>query len=371
MTVGARARPSDVFEAAAYMAGMTDISTIALARREDARQTTGRFGEQEHTGPEVELALDDDDLAPKSEVAAERELWAGILDDVQRAASMYASRRGQWNDRDDIIGDTIVDILGQQKRGTTHINDDAFKQNAVRAVSSRYIDPNAHHTTLKGRRMFNAALDNRMQDLGRDLTTKERSELADEIRLSFPAGRRPSIGFEQKNTAVSLDLQVGEDGSTTLGDLIAAEDRASGYSIDESKAAMAHEAYEKEGGSFKVADARKNIWNLLAENGPQVAVKTIHDDRAHRTAVADFGGAAAAARAWQQGETSEDDPVNVALFAPFGNLSEKQQEEVTDILLRNPGFAEKVWDSAMTAALDATKLRSIKRRENRLAAQAD
>ena len=45
------------FVAPAYMRDMTDINAVAASARESARQTTGQFGEQEHSAPE--LALDD------------------------------------------------------------------------------------------------------------------------------------------------------------------------------------------------------------------------------------------------------------------------------------------------------------------------
>lgn len=358
------------------MLGMSEISTsTAVAeRREAAREHTGRFGEQVHTVPEVALATVESieaDIARREAEAAERQMFSEVLEGVEEAANLYAARRGQWNDRDDIVGDTIVDIIGQQKRGTKHINDAAFKQYSTRAVSSRYIDPNVHHTTLKGRRIFNEQSEARMQELGRALTPSERSELADQIRLSFPAGNRPVPGFETKQTAISLDLQVGEDGSTTLGDLIAAEEGGSGYATATTKAAAANDALEDEDSSFEAKDARKNIWNILSEDGPKVNVKSLSDDRAHRSAVEAFGGAAAVARAWQQGETAEDDAVNVALFAPFGTLDEKEQEQVTDVLVRNAAFADKIWDSAMSAAVDVQKLRAIKRRESRLAAKSE
>lgn len=350
------------------MAGMTQISALATERREDARRHNGEFGEHDHTAPEATLATIDADMQRRAAAAAERQMFREVLDGVEQAANMYAARRGQWNDRDDIVGDTIVDIIGQQRRGTTHINDGAFKQYTTRAVSSRYVDPGVHHTDLKGRRIFNEQRDAFMQEHGRDLTGQERTELADAIRLSFPAGRRPSVGFEQKRVSVSLDLPVSEDSATTLGDRLAADERGSDYATSTSQAAVANDSLEQ-GGSFKPADARKNIWNILAEDAPKVAVLTIHDDREHRDLVAGFGGAAAVARAWQEGETAEDDAVNTALFAPFGSLDEKQREQVTAVLLRNPAYADQVWDSAMSAALDVQKLRAIKRRESRAAAR--
>jgi hypothetical protein len=354
------------------MPDMTDTNTIT--RRENARETTGRFGEQEHTGPEVALALDSvsfDDLdarqADVERASADRARWAKLLRNTEQAANGYAARRGQWNDRDDIIGDTIVDIIGQQKRGTNNLSDDAFVQHATRSVSQRYLDPNVHHTALTARKKYVAWVDEFMQDNGRMPTDAESKAKADEIRLSAEPGRRPSEGFERKMLFKELDAPVGTDGATTHGDLLAARDDASTYALDTSEAAKTLDSLEAEN-SLSKADVRKNIWNIIAEDAPKVAALSLADDRGHRAAVTDFGGPAAVARAWQNGDTAEDHPANDGLFAPFGELDEHGKEQVTGILVRNSDHAERVWDAAMTAAVDVQKLRALKRREARQAA---
>lgn len=355
------------------MPDMTDTNTI---RRENAREITGRFGEQEHTGPEVTLALDTDpfdSLQAREDASAaaatDRARWAKLLRDSERAANGYAARRGQWQDRDDIVGDTLLDIIGQQKRGTNNLSDEAFVQHATRAVSQRYLDPHVHHTALTARKKYVDWVDQFMQDHGRMPSEAETKAKADEIRLAAEPGRRPAEGFERKTVFKELDAPVGEDGMTTRGDLLAARDTASAFATDESEAANVYESIEK-GGSYSKADARKNIWNILAADAPHVAVKTLSDDRAHRAAVSEYGGPAAVARAWQNGDTAEDDPVNAALFAPFGDLDEHSKGQVTDVLLRNSEHADRIWDSAMTAAVDVDKLRAVKRREARRAQRA-
>lgn len=364
------------------MLGMTQNSTIVANRREAARETTGQFGEQTHSAPEATL-LTVEEINAREDLrelgfdsattkAREAAFYADLIDGVEKAATMYSIRSGHAGDRDDIVGDTVLDIIGQQKRGTKHINDAAFKQYSTRAVSSRYIDKNVHHTTLKARGVFNHRVEQFMQENGRMPNDVERKELADEIRLAAPAGNRPAIGFERKEVIASLDKPVDRDGDATLGDLIAASEGGSGYATATTRAAAANDALEDPTQSFRPADARKCIWNLLAEEGPSVAVKSVTDDRAHRSLVTEFGGPAAVARAWQEGETAEDAPVNDALFAPFGQpsmLDDKAREEITNVLLRHSDHAEKIWDSAMTAALDVQALRTIKRREARHAAR--
>lgn len=40
------------------MSVMTDISTAAIAAREEAREASGRFGAQEHTAPELTIDVE-------------------------------------------------------------------------------------------------------------------------------------------------------------------------------------------------------------------------------------------------------------------------------------------------------------------------
>lgn len=47
------------FVVPAYMTVMTDINTAAAAARENARENTGRFGEQAHSAPELALSTSD------------------------------------------------------------------------------------------------------------------------------------------------------------------------------------------------------------------------------------------------------------------------------------------------------------------------
>ena len=343
---------------AAYTSVMTQQSLTA-ARREAARERTGQFGEHVHSAPEVALALSVDDIDQASERGESAELFAL----ARRAGGSAAWWEGPYRNRDDIIGDTIVEILHRRSRGAAHVEKQASQ--IATSAAKRLMNAGEHHTSVKGRRLFHEWTEAFIHENGRMPSVQERRAQADRIRLAEPAGQRPTPGFEERRVVDSLD-----DGEDYDGFELAVE-RGSDYATDTSRAAAANDMLEDEDSSFKAADARKCIWNLLAEDAPQVAVKTIDDDRAHRAAIDAVGGPIAAARAWASGEAAEDDPASVALFAPFGRaskLTEKQREQITDVLLRNPAYAMKVWDSAMSAALDVQRLRTIKRRESRQAA---
>lgn len=352
---------------AAYTSGMTQIAVAA--RREAARERTGQFGEQVHSAPEATLfTVDEIDVAAERRAAAAKdrrfdEKW---LKSVKAAAGWQSLRKGQYHNREEIMGDTVVQILDQTARGTGS-RDEALAMYVSRSVATVYATPGEHHTSRKARYDLNDWADRFAQEHGRWPTQAERASKADEIRLSRTAGQRPSVGFEDPVSITSMDDSSNEDVQSYSLSLTPREQ--SGYATDTSRAAAAYDALEDDNSSFKPADARKCVWNLLSENGPQVAVKTIYDDRAHRAAVDAAGGPLAVARTWASGEAAEDDPAIVALFAPFGTrLTEKDREAAVDVLTRNAGYADKVWDSAMTAALDVQALRTIKRREARHAA---
>ncbi|SDH34255.1 hypothetical protein [Microbacterium sp. 77mftsu3.1] len=345
------------------------IQTATDVRREAARKKdTGRFGDHARTAPEVALGSTDFDAeqARREEAAGNRRREAQFLRAAELAADSFESRNGLSGVRDDIVGDAVVSILDQQARDKRISLDTALAYMKVSQVASQRVGGEGHHTDRAARKKIDAWYDVFLQTEHRDPTQREITEAADRIRLAQPAGQRPTIGYENPVETISLDDEQHEH---IRGSLVADPD--SGFSADRSKAAAAVDALE-EGGTFKAADARKNLWNILAsDQAPSVAVASLDDDRTHRAHVKQYGGAAASARAWQLGETSENDPVNEALFAPFGALREKEREQVTALLLRNPDYADRIWDSAMTAAVDVAKLRAKKRREARATASQE
>jgi hypothetical protein len=350
------------------MLDMTGASTIAR-RREEARHRDGQFGEQQHSRPEVALALDSNsydaiDAAAERRAASERARSEAkkLLSAIQCGAA--SAVRGRLRPHfDDIVGDTVVDIFTQQARGSATL-DPALGVFVARRTAWKYLDPNVPHRDGSARRKLIAWSDEFAQTNGRFPSRKERAAAAERIRLALPAGRRPTLGFEDQLEFVPLD-ELTADGETTVGDTIPEAVPLSDYATSGSSAVEANESLDDERSSFRPADARKNIWNILAEDGPLVAVKSIDDDRGHRAAVVGAGGVLSTALAWAAGDTPEDDPATDALFAPFGSIPEKSKEEVARILIRHGAYAEKIWDAAMTAALDPQRLRNIKRRESR------
>lgn len=348
------------------------MTSNTAARREVARhRSTGRFGEQEHSAPELTLGADAEDFdaarARREREAYERDDARELLVQISRTAKRFCGRWGKHSDHGDIVGDSLIQVYTTKaNKGMPHMLG-GIGIHIANQVAKGYFEPGLHHTDYAGRKKLKAWTDEFIQEHGRFPTSLEITDQAETIRMSFPAGRRPSIGFEHRTQVESIDEHLDDDGD--IDDFEPVTPHRSGFSTDTSAAAAAYDAVEES--SLKPADARKNIWNLLAADGPKVAVKTLDDDRAHRAAIDTSGGITDVARAWESGDLADDDPASVALFAPFdggaGTLSQAERGKITSTLLSHTGYADKIWDSAMTAAVDIHRLRALKRRESRQA----
>lgn len=310
------------------------------------RDRVGKWTEKEHTQPEAGLG------EPTREQEKER------YDNVSRFARHYASRFSMDDaTREDIVQTTILDVLGQQRRGTPHTFNPAFLNRATRAVAQRYLDPDVHHTTLTGRRELKAAEDIEQEVLGRSLLPGERDRLADQVRMSFPAGRRPKPGFHIRDTAISLDTPLTSDGSWTLGDTVAAEDNTYGGAPNAAAATL--DALE--GGDISVDDARAAAWTLLAgADAPPTRAGVIRDPAEHLGRVKELGGALAAAEAWQSGNLSPRD--TATLFWAFDVRTDDDRRAVVEVLARHRNYADDLYASALQSATD-TSSRSREYRE--------
>lgn len=325
---------------------------MTYAETDHPRSRTGQWTDKEHSAPETALAVDLTD-----EQASE------MLANVEEFASYYA-RRYSMDDQtqDDIVQDTILDVLGQQRRGTEHVLRGNFLNHATRAVASRYIDPNVHHTTLTGRRVMKEKEDQLMQSLGRGLLPGERDRLAEEVRLSFPVGRRPKNGFHDPVRTLSFDMQVGENGNTTLGDLIAAEENE--FDGAPTVAAAALDAIEDK--KMSVSEGRASAWTLIAPDAPVPAPLSLSDDFEVRERITELGGASAVATAWGYGDLSPED--EATFFSPFGELTTADKESVVTVLSRHRDYSDDLYGAAVLAATDPTSATEAKAKRDEAAA---
>lgn len=303
------------------------------------RADNGTFAEKPLSAPDIELLP--------------REQAAELHETVQNMARMYASKYAMdAHTRDEIVQDTLVDVLAQHKRGAKHALDGAFLNRATRAVASRHFDPDAHHTTLTGRRLLAQREEAFMAEHGREVSTAERNRMADEVRMSFPAGRRPVVGFQFRNTPLSLDLPVGENGDTTFGDLLPARSDDIDYSEAANEAAAALDALEDQ--AVTRDEVQRSAWTLIAPDAPQPVPVSRHTATAARKHVKAVGDVAELARKFSRGQSTPED--DAALFAPFQSkehpLPVEGRDQVARALLKHPAYAGDLWNAALRSSKD-------------------
>lgn len=280
------------------------------------------------------------------------ERFAKALELIEDHANMYAYRyQLDPQSREDIVQDTVLDMLAQHKKGKVHaLSELRLVNTATRAVASRYIDPTVHHSTLTARHLLKKTVELEEEALGRKVTDEELEFLADDLRMKvFNPRRRPAEDYWKSQRSFSMDFEIGE--GTTFADTLAAPDSRNSFAEDESELADAVEALESKAAT-KTA-MKQNAWNLVAAESdtPKAVAGTAssNDSRKAVEAVRDYpGGVAALAKAWQAGTTSDKE--DRALFAGFSGAGFEDQERIVDRLLAREEYADGLWRSSVSIA---------------------
>ncbi len=321
---------------------MADMSTFVESDHPRGHpRNAGAFTDKTHTAPETTLDQD----------AEIRE----ALTKIEKHARKYAARyRFDDSTREDIVQDTILDLLAQQKRhGTAKITQPALLNAATRAVASRYIDPEAHHIDLTARVLLNETVALEEEALGRPVTSRERITLADDLRMKvFNPSHRPHADFHETRRVISLDKIVTGGVDTTLGDLIAIEEVDRPYATDTTDLADYVDGLDLHDSRAMTA-AKRDVWNrLAAPNGiPTVTPGTLTRKAAAtaRGIIRNYpGGIPQLCRDWETGDSADTD--NTALFAPFGDIGNTERARIVTHLLQQPAYAEDLWTSAASNA---------------------
>lgn len=362
------------------------------------RDVIGQFSEKLQSDAEVTLRL-----TPDSHPDIQR-----MFTQVREFAAIQRRRfRLSPETEEDIAQTATEDLMRQYARGRREqVMTPAYVNHAVKAVTQRHLNPKVHHTVLKARRMLTERISAFLQENARLPRQDEKDKMAEEIRLGMPSGRRPVEGFQHLDSEASLDRELGEGGMTfgetlvardielgafaesdddlsDLVDAVTASSRSAaerkeflatiaqrredaGYSSRSSAAAAALDAITSGGGLSK-NDLRQNLWAILSGDGPQVApAGTVKDRDAVLAGVKAAGGVSAAARSWSEGGLGAADTKR--LFAPFAVKSLADRKAVVETLLRNPQFADQVFEVAVDAATDPKVQRATKAAQ-RLAAR--
>lgn len=280
------------------------------------------------------------------------------------ATSVTQSYRIDATNAEDIVQDSWVHLLERdERRGdiADRVGEKSFLGLVARKYAANY--GNDHRFGLRsedfsGRRTLRAKTAEIEATTGRKMTKTEYEALADEIRESFPAGRRPRVGYHVELSQLSLDVPVSstDPGSATLGDTLADEGgigfHGNGFDQQEDAAALALHNLENQRAAKD--DIRRDMWRILStriDGAPQPvrgSLDATAANRAKRT-VAAAGGALELATKWSYAETTPEQ--EEALFAPFGpDLDNAGRQGVFNVLESNPTYADRIWISGISAA---------------------
>lgn len=271
----------------------------------------------------------------------------------------HYGQKGKSNiiDTDDLAQETILAFYERVEKGASItdrrqlINSIAANQ-TVRATSNvfRAEDRRAYREYTKKVEVFEA-------ELNRSLTQVEKDAVAQQVLDEWHDPRhKPSKDFRTPHTVdASLDRTFGEgDGvESTLGATLVNPESSGHYIKPDSFMDRAHTSMEQTGAAHK-AEMKRLSYNAFAEDaGSPLALEASLSQRQvtkHRNTIKNLGGGIGeACRAWSQGEDTE--AMSAALFAPFGDLSTKDQEKVVLFLGKfSDTYAQGIWESAISFA---------------------
>lgn len=307
-----------------------------------------------------------------AEVEANEELLdeEAVFERIQADAERVCRRRGAMQHLDDVIGDTAHDVI---KR----IRDREDRDEGVRAVATAALVRRIVHGHLdhrlssgeversevrSGQVRLAKTVAAREQELARELSGREKDDLADEVRASFPSTNRPPVGFHigRKDRHVPIDAQPepGNLLSVPADESTLHQDRRDPFpeAVDRTRmdaAEMLHfvrnrdespmpihsrntgtTIYNTIAQSMRIPPAREN---LLSHRQAQAAGRTV---RAHERGVQ---GVCADYLDGNRNEQTE------ALFAPFGDIDDERREAFA-ISFESNAYAEEMWGSALKCA---------------------
>lgn len=322
----------------------------------------GEFTEKRNSAPTATLT---DELladAPARPNAASV-LTAEAIHEAHRTLSRTTSAIGRSYSlhssyAEDMAQDAWVEILEHNERHggvAERITQKALLNHIARTRATRYggdVRFGLRTEDFAGRRKFREAELAFAAEHGRPMRPSEVEKLAEDVRLSFRAGNRPSIGFHKTRTQLSLDATYGDgDVETSIASTLVAEDDEIAFDETEDAAARALHAFENQHATKD--DIRKELWPIVSirvAGAPQVHRGSLDPSiaKAHKQSVTKAGGAHSIALRWLDGEsTTEEDE---ALFAPFGDIDATERQKAVDVLTDNPRFADRLWASGLAAA---------------------
>lgn len=325
-------------------------------------------------------------LLTRAEVDANRELLDenSVFDRIREDAERLCRRRGAMEHIDDVVMDTAHDVI---KR----IRESEDRDSKVRAVATaslvrRMVNGHLNHRLTgeiqrsevrSGQVRLAQREAQRQQELGRSLSARERSQLAAEVRMSFPANNRPPEDFwlSHRDRFVQQDVsETGFDEESWL-DRQTRRSLQSALSVSADESALEPSAEEPfpEAIDRSQMDAAEMLYFVRNKDESPVPIHsrstgtTIYntlaqsmrvpparpDSITHRQAL----GAGRIVRGHERGVQGVcadyldgvRDERTEALFLPFGDIDQERREAFAS-RFENNAYAEELWGSALRCA---------------------
>ncbi|MHA3724253.1 hypothetical protein ACXR2T_10275 [Leucobacter sp. HY1910] len=272
------------------------------------------------------------------------------------------------SEREDIHQDTMVRMFEKARKDRlTNLAQDhgGLARVMLRQEQMRRSNNDQSSRELAGRGRLAERRRELETELGRELGRREYEALADEVRESFPPGRRPAPDYHfSLSQVVTSDLSEDgfEDGQIDLRPFIAREDEYRFEQTPEDGAEAFDRATERlESKSATRHDLKADLWGVMREADDQLPATqrmTANEASAARKVLkAARDGAFGAAARFVDGESTPAE--EQALFAPFGGkrLSPAQRLAVASKLSEHADFGHHIWNSAV---LSSTKQASTR-----------
>ncbi|MHB1974098.1 MAG: hypothetical protein ACYCR4_07385 [Acidimicrobiales bacterium] len=275
---------------------------------------------------------------------------AQILDTARRWSRRYAYKLGL--EADDLEGDLLVRFYDQIAKHSElrFANVQAYINTLAHNIAIETLS-GAHSYTRQAYRRYNQLCEAEMQRLNRELTPPEEDEIAAGVISAQPPGRRAPAKFHKR----IYGYRHRPDGDSIIKRPRGVEHLEDPYRPGDTG--------ELDGPSQGVVDlvargertvAVRRSWDALAGlrgSSVRVATSSVTERRAAaaRRVVAGAGGMANLARRYASGLVEDQAEID-AMFTPYGELSDDEQEQAVAIFRSHPDLADNIWDAAMTAA---------------------
>lgn len=289
------------------------------------------------------------------------------------------------NSREDIRQEAVIDIMSvvkkqnqlAEERGEDPVPFVQRHGGLVRTILNSKVmlvyNQGHRHEGGNGRKRLARVKREMESSLGRELSPKEFEDLADGIRMEYPPGSRPPIGYQhntptERSNHVIFDDTVEDELLNQFAPSISMHDPDPFADLEpegENSAVLWNSVElmqqpKDSAAHLSPKDAKLEVWDILRDSGSGVpAIVPLRESAAkstrHFMGKSDGDAHGVAQRFLTGMSTRAEDE---ALFAPFGGwskLSMEQRDVVAEKIARNPSArGTKLW----RAALDASRSRS-------------